>query len=601
LALLTRVRSVLVATGALDATRLYDLRAFKTVWAEYAYVYRLAAGGRHGGTAVTSMGQLVAGMARELHPAWKMTSYWEDRDRHQRSVRRRLSTLAAMGLLRWTIGVDEDLEERRTLLELLPVPELLPAELAAAAERLERWEGRYAPDLNTDSEIGIADVKRAAAPLSASERQRRGCCRSRRRAAARRASVGSQTISAPPVGAPPEVENNSAVDPSPPYETATACGTRTGVTRASVDGNSDVTAAISAVITARRGSGAGPNVGTVVDCEAVVARVEAARRAREPVLEVIARQVVGRSHELAGWSLERDWPRSRLSEAWACARYGARWVAQHGSAAGGRISCEEYRRLRYAVARFERFVAARPEGFPAGGLAALLYLGQIAAGEGERAPRLLGFAIGRLAQIGRRMRAVATRHDPARVERAERFARERRAPVPPREPGRAGRRIPGSEWPRWLERDEAGRPFFLEGKLQVNEDAIAWPGYQSSEYHAVLRDMYLLCYGRLAVNLDGRGQMAARCALLEAGEDRAPAGPYPRRAGNEQRKGGRERVDRDVVELAQRTGMALNTARAVSAKTRSAILVEERRREAEAIRREALAAFPFVGPAPRDC
>jgi len=63
LGLLTRVRSVQVAAGELDATRLYDLRAFKTCWAELGYLHRLAGGGRHGGTVVTSIRQLVSGIA----------------------------------------------------------------------------------------------------------------------------------------------------------------------------------------------------------------------------------------------------------------------------------------------------------------------------------------------------------------------------------------------------------------------------------------------------------------------------------------------------------------------------------------------------------
>jgi len=119
LALLTRVRSVRVATGELGPTRLYDLRAWKTSWAELAYLRRLAGGGRHGGTVVTSMRQLVSGIAA-LHPSWKLTGDpGQDRDAHHQSVRRRLSGLAGAGLLQWRVGVDEDLEERRTELVLL--------------------------------------------------------------------------------------------------------------------------------------------------------------------------------------------------------------------------------------------------------------------------------------------------------------------------------------------------------------------------------------------------------------------------------------------------------------------------------------------------
>ena len=107
---------------------------FKSCLAELAYLRRLAAAGRAGGTVVTSMRQLVAGLA-ELHPNWTMTGGdgFEDRDRHHSAVRRRLTALQAMGLLRWRVGHDLDGEERRTELELRPAPEVSAEELQAAA------------------------------------------------------------------------------------------------------------------------------------------------------------------------------------------------------------------------------------------------------------------------------------------------------------------------------------------------------------------------------------------------------------------------------------------------------------------------------------
>jgi hypothetical protein len=199
LALLTRARSVRVSQHALAAARLYDLRAFKTAWAELAYLRRLAAGGRHGGTVVTRMRQFVAGLAA-LHPAWKITAGegFEDRDRHHQAVRRRLRDLQAMGLLRWRIGVDEHGEERRTELELHPVPELTNIEREAAETQLQRWKDRYGPGLDTGSSTGISAVKRAARPLNAAERQRRGCQRAR--GEARRRSEQSSSIQHPPAG-----------------------------------------------------------------------------------------------------------------------------------------------------------------------------------------------------------------------------------------------------------------------------------------------------------------------------------------------------------------------------------------------------------------
>lgn len=98
LALLTRVRAERVAAGEISARRLYDVRAFKSAYAELGYLRTLTRRPT-GGTIVTSMPQLVAGLAR-LHPAWTMDGEkFADRDRHHSAVRRRLGDLQAMGLL----------------------------------------------------------------------------------------------------------------------------------------------------------------------------------------------------------------------------------------------------------------------------------------------------------------------------------------------------------------------------------------------------------------------------------------------------------------------------------------------------------------------
>lgn len=142
LALQTRVRAARVAGGEISASRLYDVRAFKCVAAEHAYLRTLARKPT-GGTVVTSMPQLVKGLAR-LHPTWRMDGEkFADRDRHHQAVRRRLRDLDAMGLLRWQIGVDVTGEDARTELWLRPAPDVTPEELADAAAQLARWQQRY--------------------------------------------------------------------------------------------------------------------------------------------------------------------------------------------------------------------------------------------------------------------------------------------------------------------------------------------------------------------------------------------------------------------------------------------------------------------------
>ncbi|MEO8969890.1 MAG: hypothetical protein ABI427_20445 [Solirubrobacteraceae bacterium] len=568
-----------VATGELDASRLYDLRAFKTCWAELAYLHRLAAGGRHGGTVVTSMRQLVAGIA-PLHPAWKLTGDpWEDRDRHHQSVRRRLSALAASGLLRWRIGLDEDLEERRTELELLAPPELLPDELAAAAARLEHWEKRYDPALNTPSGTGITDVKQAAAPLVHGERQRRGCQRARQKANAGRALSASKTISSPPSGAPPTSENNQQhqTTPTNAIDDPQACGLRTSVTRASAPTAAAARAALDGgAETARREEpgerGRDPQGFDVVG---LLLRVETRRREREPVLAFIAGQVEQRLVDISGWGLERSWPVGRLREAWVAARFGAGVAAEFGASSAGRLGREEYLRLRRAVARFERNCAARPVGFPAGGLAGLLHLGELAAASGD-GPRRLAFAIGAFDQLSRRMRAVATKFAVGREERAVRLARARRD----ENVGRASYRAAPRRLPRWVVCDQDGVPLIVGGELQVDEDW-APPGRHTLEYRTIARDAHILAQGRVPADLDGRQEMASHAAALPGGgEGRAPVGPYPRPAD----RGDPDRSERELLEFAHHASLSLHEARRVAPAVRAAILAQARTGTGAAIR-----------------
>jgi hypothetical protein len=508
LALITRVRSVKVAIGELDAGRLYDLRSFKSTWAELAYLHRLAAGGRHGGTVVTSMRQLVTGVA-PLHPAWKLSGdRWEDRDRHHSAVRRRLSTLAAAQLLRWRVGLDEDLEERRTELELRPVPELRDEELATAAAKLARWEARYGPQLNTPSPIAISDVKQAAAPLSATERQRRGCERARRSAQARRRDRASQTITAPPFGTPTTPENNNLEFSSNQpqlrhvYENRTRAGAHEDALRSS-----------HTATPTRPGKAATKNQGSKASGpssdwqQEILERVEA----RRAIFALREQQAIRRATEVASWSIEREWPTIRLKEAWVVARHEATEAALHGGRAAGPLARgprNDYVALRRAVARYERNHPAAPDGYPAGGLAALLHLGVLARESSDQnGPMLLAYAIGALDQLSRRMRALNTANSTPRTARQVARAKARHSKSETSGPLTFRTRA----WPPWVVLDTAGIPeLTLTDRFQ---DALVTrpPGPPSWEIEReVLRDALLLRNGTLPPELDGRTAMAQR-------------------------------------------------------------------------------------------
>lgn len=589
LALLTRVRARRVAAGELAAGRLYDVRAFKSAYAELGYLRRLAAAGRAGGTVVTSFRQLVAGVAA-LHPAWRITGAddgFEDRDRHHRTVRRRLDALQAMGLLRWRIGTDLEGEERRTELELRPAPEVSGEELQAAARHLERWQARYGAALNTGSKTGIRNAAGHGRPLGASERQRRGCRRARAAAVNRQRRGGSKSNSNPPFGAPATPENN------PPIKTNASklrdARQRTGVTRA--QGNQEPTAPPAMCASRTTGSeerrpaareaadhseapddaGERPSEAMWTP-ETILARVRERELQRRPVLEAIAGQARERAAELAGWGLERSWPFSRLREAWVVARNGPTAAADCGAAGAGPLYPDDYARLRRAVARYERNHTAAPDGYPAGGLAALLHLGALAgAGELPGGPRTLRYAVGALDQLSRRMRAIATADSAARRDSAAERARRRREPAP-----RALQLSFRANWPPWVLTDHHGNPVFDRlGMLKLDPDArCAVPPANSEQYRATVRDAYLLAGRQLPADVDGRKQMALRHhGQLERAERQQPA----------------SLEELELRELAHRTGQPIRVLRGLSDTYRAAWLARQRQDEALRARAEILA------------
>ena len=591
LALLTRVRAARVAAGELSARRLHDVRAFKTAYAELGYLRRLAAAGRHGGTVLTSMRQLVAGLAR-IHPAWDMTGdAFQARDRHYQAVRRRIRDLQEMGLIDCRIGHDLDGEERRTEIELKPAPRVAPQELAAAAATLARWQNRYGPPLNTGSRTGIRNAAGHGRPLTASERQRRGCHHARQAAASRR-SRSSGSNSPPPSGASAALRKGSLSDNSKPLSDPSG-SSRTGVTRTrastpvrsaeveATDGGrtpgTEESAAVGEGHPGPGGAAGGQRAAAAEvpwDPEALIARVNARQAERAPLIAAIARQAHARAVEVAAWTLEREWPPSRLREAWVVARHGATTAADSGPAAAGPLERERYVQLRRAVARWERNSQARPEGWPAGGLAALLHIGTLAAaGEIPDPPRLLRYAIGRLDQLSKRLRAHNTATSTQRLNNAAARARRRREP--PAAPLFHYR----ATWPAWILLPGHTEPTFDEhGRLQFNErhTAAGWiPPAAGDTYRLTIRDAHLLAEQSLPVDADGRTIMSLRDRgqIERSGKPVAPSV---------------EEIE--LRELAHRTGEPIRLVRGLSPAYRAAWLAELRHRDADQARRE-FAAF----------
>ena len=230
--------------------------------------------------------------------------------------------------------------------------------------------------------------------------------------------------------------------------------------------------------------------------------------------------------------------------------------------------------LRRAVARWERNSQARPEGWPAGGLAALLHIGTLAAaGEIPDPPRLLPYAIGRLDQLSKRLRAHNTATSTQRLNNAAARARRRREP--PAAPLFHYR----ATWPAWILLPGHTEPAFDEhGRLQLNErhTAAGWiPPADGDTYRLAIRDAHLLARRSLPVEADGRTIMSLR----DRGQIERAGKPVPPSV---------EEIE--LRELAHRTGEPIRLVRGLSPAYRAAWLAELRHRDADQARRE-LAAF----------
>jgi hypothetical protein len=248
------------------------------------------------------------------------------------------------------------------------------------------------------------------------------------------------------------------------------------------------------------------------------------------------------------------------------ARWGARTAADSGATAAGPLTAEDYRRLRRAVARYERNQSAAPEGYPAGGLAAVLHIGTLAGG-----PRTLAYAVGAIDQLSRRMRAVATADSARCTDRARERARQRRDPAP-----RAlALTFRTTRWPAWVRTDEHDEPIFDQlGMLAIDDHASCLPSADSTTYRLTVRDAYLLAGRLLPVDVDGRTLMALRHqGKLDPAARRSPASAQQRELG----------------ELAHRTGQPVSVLARISPGYRQAWLAQLRGDDAQRARREILA------------
>lgn len=232
-----------------------------------------------------------------------------DRDAHHASVRRWLDLLQAIGLIRWRAGINDAGEEARTEIGLLAVPDVDAGELRAAGRRLTAWRRRYGPGWDTGATRCLPAIGRRSRPPTPAQRKKTAIARARATASARRSS----TDSAPPCGAPATAGEQPLEPSSSPSPGTTACGHRTGVTRAHATERASAPAAISAV--AKAGEEAGSEGSWRDRVRAMVERVAAREAQREDIVATIAAQAQRRALEMAGWGMDRAWPEGRLREA----------------------------------------------------------------------------------------------------------------------------------------------------------------------------------------------------------------------------------------------------------------------------------------------
>ncbi|MDQ1446917.1 MAG: hypothetical protein QOI20_3381, partial [Acidimicrobiaceae bacterium] len=442
---------------------------------------------------------------------------------------------------------------------------------------------RYGPALNTGSSTGIRNAARHARPLSASERQRRAITRSRARARTHRER---STSNSGPRFATPTASENNIIASTNHSELRNVCGPRTDVRARQDPANGlwvsrsephNTTNAHSTVnVVAQTASltigGSGPPAGSVSvswDQSALLERVAARLADRQAVWDMIAVQAKRRAADAASWGLDRGWPIGRLREAWVVWRYGSRCAAELGAAPAGALEDDDPRRLRRAVARYERHPECAPRAWPTQGLAALAVIGALAS-ERDARPQTLHYAIRVLDQLSRRMRANATVNDTQRRDRAAARARRRH----PGAQGPIGFRI--AAWPQWVALDQHGDPLLHEGELVlvIKAGIHSAPDRHDPHYQQILRDAQLLA--GLWPHTDGRTTMATDHDYdHQTARRHARPGPYPPPQNRPARP---EPAD---VHLAQLTALPLHTVQHLDTDKRDELLKHYRAERAQ--------------------
>ena len=370
------------ARGRAGRLHEWDARLEASAIAVLAYLWRRGRGekwaGCHGSARYgCSLAQLVIGLAPIM--GWRGIPDRGDEQavarfvkRHRKSVQRWLDWLALAGLVSHTPQQDEEGFWWRTIIELHPVPQL-PAELLA--EAIDRRTGWTVRERRRDARGRRRNLTAILRRARLSKTQRRSRAVARRRELARHAErqrVRAKVADSLALAAKTHVTH--------PFGASTT--SRTPLEEISQDETPDrrltsARARLSETDSAPRTSTAGSEESRPRTAEelrwAVYNEVKGRRFERTdeewaPFLRSPARRL----EQLLAWPERTPVARWRLIEAWTVATHGPYMAAAGGFrlAFWSEDAAHHGPRLDRALARYARYVDARPAGFPATPVAA---------------------------------------------------------------------------------------------------------------------------------------------------------------------------------------------------------------------------------------
>jgi hypothetical protein len=421
----------------------WDARLECSCIAVLSYLYRRAYGerwaGREGsGRFGCSVAQLVIGLAPIM--GWggppgrgrlSREEYAREREafveRHRASVRRWLDWLELAGLVSHTPQQDEEGVWWRTIIELHRAPEIERELLEAAVDRRAGWPGRERRRRARGRRRDLTGLLRRAR-LTRAERRARGVQRRRlladcaerqrvREAVADSLARAAKTHLSHPFGA---------------STTSRTTSTEDSENSAFDRGLTSARARLSEIATTLQAQTTGSGEGNARSGEkvrwAVYREVMSKRFARpEKAWAAQAAMSTRRVEELLDWPAGRSCPRWRLIECWTVSAHGP-WMAAAG---GFRLAFwSEQRehhgaRLERALARYSRYVQARPPGWPHSPIAALARFlsGHTPPQDGPQ--HGMAYDIQRFNELTKQMSAYAHYTRPEHLELAARRARRR--------------------------------------------------------------------------------------------------------------------------------------------------------------------------------